>query len=163
MNFVYRADLLSTQRASHPVGTTIRISDFLKYIPVRRQTALRNTAKTLARIKKMVQSYSMPQPSKRLSFKVLKAKNESNNWVYAPVQNATLIDAALKTAGSSVTSCCMAKNWPLENEAVNNEKVLRKNLSGYKLIAILAKPDAGNIFPPIGTIVSDCSRFFETE
>ncbi|RJE26922.1 DNA mismatch repair protein [Aspergillus sclerotialis] len=135
-------EIISTQRASHPVGTTVRISDFLKYIPVRRQTALRNTAKTLARIKKMVQSYAMSQPSKRLSFKVLKAKNESNNWMYAPVQNATLIDAALKTVGSSITSCCMTKNWPLENGAMNSEQVSRKDLSGYKMIAILPKSDA---------------------
>ena len=142
------ADLFSTQRVSHPVGTTVRISDFLKYIPVRRQAALKNTAKTLTRVKKMVQSYAMSQPSKRLSFKILKAKNESNNWVYAPVQNATLIDASLKTVGSSVASCCMTKNWPLENKAINSEQVARENLSGYKLTTILPKPDAGNSLLP---------------
>ncbi|OOF90532.1 hypothetical protein ASPCADRAFT_211943, partial [Aspergillus carbonarius ITEM 5010] len=31
-------ELLSTQRASHPVGTSVRITDLFKHIPVRRQT-----------------------------------------------------------------------------------------------------------------------------
>jgi DNA mismatch repair ATPase MutL len=149
LDFVDRADRLpSTQRAPHPVGATVRISDFLKHIPVRRQTALKNTAKTLSRIKRMVQTYAMSQPSKRLSLKVLKAKNESNNWVYAPGQNATLMDAALKVAGNYAASCCVTKGWPSEGNIVNAEQAANEDASGYKLTALLPKPDSGNSFYP---------------
>lgn len=88
----------------------------------------------------------MSQPSKRLSLKVLKAKSESNNWVYAPGQNATLMDAALKVVGNHVASCCMAKVWPSEGDSVNGEQS-RRDASGYKLIALLSKADSGNFLP----------------
>lgn len=153
----------STQRAPHPVGTTVRINDFLKYIPVRRQTALRNTAKTLAKIKKMIQAYAMSQPSKRLSFKVLKAKNESSNWVYAPGQNATLMDAVLKVSGAGIASLCETRHWPPRNGAINSEQLAREDLSGYRLVALLPKADSGK--PSFLTRISltDFRRFLTTE
>lgn len=153
----------STQRAPHPVGTTVRISDFLKYIPVRRQTALKNASKNLARIKKMVQAYAMSQPSKRLSLKVLRAKTESNNWVYGPGPNATFMDAALKVAGAGIASSCTTKHWPSENDAINGEQLARKHLSGYKLTAVLPKDDAGNLILSTSAALSDFSRFLETQ
>ncbi|KAG2420227.1 hypothetical protein HFD88_005027 [Aspergillus terreus] len=105
--------VISIQRASHPVGTTVRVTDLFKHIPVRRQTTLKNTTKTLARVKRLIQEYAAAQPSKRLSLKVLKAKNENGNWMYAPKPNAGLLDAALKIAGADVASTCVLKHWPI--------------------------------------------------
>ncbi|KAJ5781207.1 DNA mismatch repair protein C-terminal [Penicillium paradoxum] len=102
-------ELTGTQRTSHPVGTTVRITDFLKHIPVRRQTALKGATRTLTRIKKLLQAYAIAQPSKRLSLKVLKAKNENSNWTYAPSSNPSLSDAALKVAGAETSSSCILK------------------------------------------------------
>ncbi|CAG7919388.1 unnamed protein product [Penicillium olsonii] len=51
----------------------------------------------------------MSQPSKRLSLKVLKAKNENNNWSYAPSADASLQDAALKVVGAETASSCVLK------------------------------------------------------
>lgn len=151
LEFTGKSDrCLSTQRVPHPVGTTVRISDFSKHIPVRRQTALKDAAKTLVKIKKLVQAYAMSQPSKRLSLKILKAKSENSNWVYAPGQNATLMDAALKVAGTHVASSCMTKEWPLEDGSINGEQLGRNNGSlGYKLIALLPKAGSGNFLPSI--------------
>lgn len=98
-----------TQRTSHPVGTTVRITDFLKHIPVRRQTTLKSAAKSLTRIKKLLQSYAISQPSKRLSLKVLKATNEKNNWSYAPSTNPSLPGATLEVAGKDIFSSCVLK------------------------------------------------------
>ncbi|KAL5001692.1 hypothetical protein BDV10DRAFT_148883 [Aspergillus recurvatus] len=109
-------ELISTERISHPVGTTVRISNLFQQIPVRRQTAIKNFKKTLLRIKKMMQAYAMARPSVRLSFKVLKAKNESGNWMYAPGKNATLMEAALKVAGTEVASNCILKDWPTPSD-----------------------------------------------
>ncbi|KGO46266.1 DNA mismatch repair protein, C-terminal [Penicillium expansum] len=113
-------ELTESQRTSHPVGTTVRITDFLKHIPVRRQTALKGATKNLTRIKKLLQAYAIAQPSKRLSLKVLKAKNENNNWTYAPSADASLSDAALKVAGTDVSASCIMKRLSSQNTAGNN-------------------------------------------
>ncbi|KAJ5306888.1 hypothetical protein PENANT_c003G06244 [Penicillium antarcticum] len=102
-------ELIITQRTSHPRGTTVRIENFLKHIPVRKQTALKAATRNLTRIKKLLQAYAIAQPSKKFSLKVLKAKNENSNWTYAPGTSASLQDAALKVAGTEVSSCCVLK------------------------------------------------------
>lgn len=129
----------SSSRTSHPVGTTVRITDFLKHIPVRKQTALKGAAKTLMKLKKLLQAYAFAQPSKRLSLKVLKAKTESNNWQYAPAADATLTDAALKIVGRDVASSCTFKE-------VSSPCLGDENMSGqgaYEVAALLPKEDIG--------------------
>ncbi|BCS02015.1 putative DNA mismatch repair protein [Aspergillus luchuensis] len=125
-------ELLSTQRASHPVGTSVRITDLFKHIPVRRQTTIKNAAKTLARIKKLVQAYAIAQPSKRLSLKVLRVKTETNNWMYGPGKDASLVDAALKVVGTEASSSCLVKAWPPENDSDRS----------FRILALLPKPDS---------------------
>lgn len=115
------------------MGTTVRITDILKHIPVRRQTALKSAGKTLSKIKKLLHAYAVCQPTKRLSLKVIKSKTESNNWMYIGSQSACLTDAALKVVGTDVVSNCTIKEWPLED-----------NSSDYKVVALLAKDNAGN-------------------
>ncbi|PYH38119.1 putative DNA mismatch repair protein [Aspergillus neoniger CBS 115656] len=123
-------ELLSTQRASHPVGTSVRITDLFKHIPVRRQTTIKNAAKTLVRIKKLVQAYAIAQPSKRLSLRVLRAKTETNNWIYAPGNNTSLVDAVLKVVGTEVSSSCLVKAWPPENDSDRS----------FRIVALLPRP-----------------------
>ncbi|KAJ5591944.1 uncharacterized protein N7459_002313 [Penicillium hispanicum] len=131
--------LSQSQRTSHPIGTTLRITDFLKHIPVRRQTALKGAAKNLAKIKKLLQAYAIAQPSKRLSLKVLKAKNENNNWMYAPTDDASLSDAAIKVVGREVSLCCTIKTLESQSNSIEGEDPGR---TGYKLLAFLPKADA---------------------
>jgi DNA mismatch repair ATPase MutL len=141
-----RADSSSTQLASHPVGTTVRVTDLFKHIPVRRQTVLKSTAKTMARIKRIIQSYAIAQPTIRLSLKVLKATSEKANWVYAPGRNATLMDAALKVAGTEVSSACVVKQWPCGNDSVEESE--SGNDSSFQLTALLVDPGLG-IYSPL--------------
>ncbi|PYI13438.1 hypothetical protein BO99DRAFT_396732 [Aspergillus violaceofuscus CBS 115571] len=130
-------ELISTQRAAHPVGTTVRIADLFKHIPVRRQTASKNAAKTLGRIKKLVQAYALAQPAKRLSLKVLRAKNESNNWMYAPGKDATLSDAVFKVVGKDVASNCLVTEWGDDSpDGAEKESGLH-----YQLTALLPDPE----------------------
>ncbi|KAJ5124945.1 DNA mismatch repair protein C-terminal [Penicillium bovifimosum] len=129
-------ELTGTSRTSHSVGTTVRITDFLKHIPVRRQTALKSATRTLTRIKKLIQAYAIAQPSKRLSVKVLKAKNENNNWSYAPSIDPSLSDAALKVAGTEVSSSCVLKRFYAQSEA----EASTENTT-YEAVAFLPKPE----------------------
>ncbi|KAH1546288.1 hypothetical protein KXX57_003817 [Aspergillus fumigatus] len=148
-------ELISTQRASHPVGTMVRVTDLFKSIPVRRQTVLKSTAKTVAKIKKIVQSYAIAQPTIRLSLKVLKAANEKANWVFAPGKNASLTDAALKVAGTEVVSACVTKPWPCANESGEESRVV--NGSSFQLMALLADP--GSDFSK----VNNAGQFFSVD
>lgn len=100
---------------------------------MRKQTALKSAGKTLSKIKILLQTYAVCQPTKRLSLKVIKANNESNNWMYSGSQSASLSDAALKIVGTDVISNCTIKEWPFEDDSAD-----------YKVVALLAKNDAGN-------------------
>ncbi|GFF38886.1 PMS1 protein homolog 1 [Aspergillus lentulus] len=138
MKYGRNGELVSTQRASHPVGTTVRVTDLFKNIPVRRQTVLKSTAKTIAKVKKIIQSYAIAQPTIRLSLKVLKAASEKANWVFAPGKDASLMDAALKVAGTEVASACATKQWACGNES--DEESRSGNDSSFRLMALLADP-----------------------
>ncbi|KAJ5731562.1 DNA mismatch repair protein C-terminal [Penicillium malachiteum] len=129
-------ELLQSTLISHPVGTTVRVVDFLKHIPVRKQVVLKSATKILTKVKKLLHSYAIAQPSKRLSLKVLKAKNENNNWVYAPASDATLSDAAVKVFGRDLSSSCIFKTMSSKSlEAQVDE-------GEYKLSCLLPKPDS---------------------
>ncbi|KAA8648438.1 putative DNA mismatch repair protein [Aspergillus tanneri] len=137
-----KGELISSERTSHPVGTTVRITDLFRYIPVRRQASLKNPAKTIAKIKRMIQSYAMCYPSKRLSLKILKARTDNNNWVYAPGQSATLMDAALKVAGTDVASNCIEKKWPPEESMDADQLRTEYTVSDYRLVSLLPGPNS---------------------
>lgn len=98
-------------RVSQPVGTTIRITDFMKNVPVRRQTALKSSTKSIAKIRRLLQAYAYARSSVRFSLKVLKAKNDKSNWIYAPANGDTVLDAAIKIGGSRLVDQCQWKVW----------------------------------------------------
>jgi DNA mismatch repair ATPase MutL len=127
------------------VGTTVKVSNLFRQIPVRRQTAVKNSKKTLLRIRKMIQAYAMARPSTRLSLKIIKAKNDSGNWMYAPGKESTLIDAALKVAGRDVASSCITKEWPGSHS--NNCESSRDVDPDIKLAALLPNLGSGTSLP----------------
>lgn len=115
------------ERASHPVGTTVKVTDFFNGLPVRRQTALKDATKCLGRIKRLLQAYALARPAVRFSLKVLKAKNDKGNWMYAPKPGAGIEDAALKVAGKDCASQCA---WSVVESG------------GFEIQAYLPRPDA---------------------
>ncbi|KAH8692119.1 putative DNA mismatch repair protein [Talaromyces proteolyticus] len=133
-----KGDLISSDKTSHPIGTTVCLVGFLKSIPVRRQTAVKNAAKTITKIKKLLQAYAIARPSTRISFKVLKSKNEKDNWTYAPSASSNLADAIRKAIGVEVASQCLTKSWPDQNYEAD----------AVRLVAVLPKSDAD--FPKVG-------------
>jgi len=106
----------SEKRMSHPVGTTITLTDFLKGIPVRRQTAAKEktAVAVLAKIKRLIQSYALARPHVRFSLKVSKAKNDKGNFTYAPkpaassrvALEAITVDAPIKLFGKKLADQC---------------------------------------------------------
>lgn len=125
----------SCSAASHPVGSTIRVKDFLKTIPVRRQTALKNATKNLSAIRKLLQGYAFARGTVRFSLKVLKGKNEKANWSYTPVDSADkLRDVAARIIGKDVAGCCQI----IANKCAGSEGGEK-----YSAVALLANIDSG--------------------
>ncbi|KAL2818082.1 hypothetical protein BJX63DRAFT_384536 [Aspergillus granulosus] len=129
-------ELLSTERVSHPVGTTVRISGLFKHIPVRRRTSIKDAKKTMMKIRKMVQAYAMARPTTKLSFRVIKAKTTSGDWMYAPGGGATFMEAAMQVVGTEVTSMCILVEWPRTTQG----EIEAQGSSCCHLAALLPKP-----------------------
>jgi DNA mismatch repair protein MutL len=122
-----QGEVIAQERASTAVGTTVKITDFIKSNPVRRQVALKHTDQTLKRIKHILQSFAFARPHVRFSLKVLKAKNDKCNWMYASKAGGNAEDAAFKIVGAACASQC---TWSVIEE------------DGFTLQAFLPKSDA---------------------
>ena len=98
----------STERDSHPVGTTVKATQFFETIPVRKQTAVKNSAKCLLRIRRLMQAYALARPAVRFRLHVLKAKNNKSDFMYAPKASSNVEDAVLKVIGKD---CALQCDW----------------------------------------------------
>lgn len=126
----------SSSSASHPVGTTIRVQEFLTNIPVRRQTALKETIKTLQAIKTLLFALAFARPDVRFSLKVLKGKNEKLNWTYAASRNDSLTEIAAKIVGKEVAAECKE----CKVSSIDADEQIE---DGYEIQALLVSADAG--------------------
>ena len=122
-----QGEVMAQERASTAIGTTVKITDFIKTNPVRRQVALKHTEQCLKRVKHVLQSFAFARPHVRFALKVLKGKNDKGNWMYAPKLGGNAEDAAFKIVGAACASQC---TW----------SVIEQN--GFSLQAFLPKPDA---------------------
>ncbi|EAT88071.2 hypothetical protein SNOG_04311 [Parastagonospora nodorum SN15] len=103
------------------------VTQFFEYIPVRRQTATKNAAKCLAKIRRLVQAYALARPAVRFRLHVLKAKNNKGDFIYAPKTNSNIEDAVLKVISKD---CALQCDWTaLESD-------------GFEVHAFLPKPTA---------------------
>lgn len=132
--------IYSRNAVSHPIGTTIRATQFLHYLPVRREATLKKAAEILLRIRRMLQLYALTRPLVRFSLRVPKAKNQKHNWTYVPKPDATLSTVALSILGNAAAAQCSTyssgEGLPPPNEA-----------GEFHIEAFLPKPDAGMTSP----------------
>jgi hypothetical protein len=170
----------SQQNASHAVGTTVRVSNFLQQLPVRKETAIKQAPRTLVRIRELLQAYAIARPAVRFSLKVLGSKSDKGSWIYAPrPNNATLADAALSVAGKDAAAQCFrysssssvsypsslphAKSTSGDGEAVeggegDEEAQGETEKGGFVIEAFLPKPKAGefSLHPPLSIFGRVC-------
>ena len=139
-----RGEVVKQDRASLPVGTTVKITDFIKAHPVRRQVALKAADKTLGKIKQTLKAYAFARPHVRLSLRVIKAKNDKGNWMYAPKAGGNAEDAAFKIVGSACATQC---TWSVIEEHC------------FALQCFLPRPDAEvSKYSNIGSFLSIDAR-----
>ena len=132
---MYHAPLSSSSQdsVSHPVGTTVRIIDFLKHMPVRKQVAQKTAAKTSSKIKDVLKAYALARPLVRLSLKVLKAKSDKENWMYAPKAGATVADAAMKIINQRAVAECAWHVWSTDLELKPNITAPASSVDGEEV------------------------------
>jgi hypothetical protein len=131
-----------TERDSHPVGTTVKVTNFFQSAPVRKQTALKNPAKCLTKIKSLIQAYALARPTIRFRLHVLRAKSNKNDFIYAPKATANVEDAVLKIMGKD---CALRCDWT----ALASD--------GFEMHAYLPKPTA------IGSKVANFGGFISID
>ncbi|KAJ8611825.1 hypothetical protein MRB53_037738 [Persea americana] len=122
-----QGEVVSSAKAASPMGTTVRLADFLKCHPVRRRVALKNTEACLQKIKLTLQRYAFTHPCVRLSFRVLRAKSERANITYAPGPDGDIRDTAIKIVGANCAIQCAST-------VVEH--------AGFRLCALLPSPEA---------------------
>ena len=153
---------LSEKRASHPVGTTVKVEKFLQYLPVRKQAVEKVSMKMLAKVRRILQAYALAQPHLRLSLKILKAKDRKGDWTYprSGALSASRLEASFNAAtdifGKKLTSQCELKfsSWSSNGEQIDEATSERLGPSivrdeVYTLEATMAKKDCGTDFPTV--------------
>lgn len=107
----------SQSSASHPVGTTVCVSNFLSKFPVRKQTSLKDAPKTISKIKDILQSYALARLHVRLTLKIL--KTGKGNWSFVPRPKDGIKEAVMQVAGKEVASQCMEKTSPCKDAGLS--------------------------------------------
>lgn len=108
--------------------------------------------KTLAKIKQTLQAYAIARPAIRLSLKVLKAKSDKSNWMYAPKIGASVPDAAMKVVDKTVAGQCQWISWDASVKSnlisdglaeVEDAEEDQMDKSSYRVEAFLPRINAG--------------------
>lgn len=145
-------------RKSHPIGTTVCVLKFLEKIPVRKQTALKVAAKTLGKIRELLQAYALARPAVRFSLKI--TKGTKGSWSFVPKPNGGIKEAVSQAIGRDVAAQCMEKSIAF-SESQSDESLPEEHrlLEDQFLVeAFLPTPDADLSKIKHGQFVSIDSR-----
>ncbi|KMP06989.1 DNA mismatch repair protein mutL [Coccidioides immitis RMSCC 2394] len=136
----FHSDFVSSKgMVAHPVGTSVRVSGFLKYLPVRRQMVLKSSSKIVSRIKKALQNYALSRPWVRLSLKISRQKR-GFAWIYAPKQSPSVADAISKIIGAEVAAHRLGQSLTHNDPNPENSD---EGKSTAQVHAVIPKLDAG--------------------
>ncbi|KAL9626098.1 MAG: hypothetical protein Q9164_007946, partial [Protoblastenia rupestris] len=133
------------ERSSHPMGTTVKVKDFLQLVPVRRQNALKVCSKTMLRLRTVLQDYALSRPSVRFALKILKAKVDKGNWSYVPKQNPTTLDAAAQIYSKSLLNHLIVVHWPKHQGTISKarDQIEEGSAHEHRIEAVLPSATCG--------------------
>ena len=146
------------------MGTTVRVVDFLKSVPVRRQITLKAPAKLLSKIKRLIQAYALTRPTIRFSLKVLKARNDKGNWMYAPkngaIPEAVLTNAAMQVVGKKAVEESKWTAWSSSSIGDQTRTAeVEADPSVYIIEALLPTPLCGQYASPLKIYLSTTFKY----
>lgn len=138
---------------SAPTGTTVLALNLFDNLPVRKQTALKESRKSLLNIKRLLETYALALPSLRLSLKVPGDSHQA--WSYSPLSSSTTREAVTQIFGRSLVDQCVEVTTSLR--ARNTEPHLVSTWG--TLSAFLPKSDAQlGVIKDKGSFISVDSR-----
>ncbi|KAI1475013.1 hypothetical protein F4774DRAFT_308373 [Daldinia eschscholtzii] len=111
--------VLKQQPTSAPVGTTVSITELFHQLPVREQVAIKNSAKTIDKIRELLRSYAMARPQLRYSLRVLQAPKQS--WTFSSKPGFTVKDAAIQLFGPEIATYCFEKILEINDSNGSND------------------------------------------
>lgn len=132
------------QKASVPVGTTVRVTELFGRLPVREQVAIKESTKTLDKILELLQTYGMARPNIKLTFRVL--QNPKKNWSYSPKRDAGIKEAVLQIAGKEIATRCLERiirvDEPRTELTISSDHQNSSNTDSYTFEAYIMDPEA---------------------
>lgn len=90
---------------SAPVGTTVQAINMFESLPVRQQHALKDSQKSISKMKDLLTSYVLARPQIKMSLKLFGTSQPLLS--YAPGQAATVRSAVAQLFGTELASSCI--------------------------------------------------------
>ncbi|CVK83225.1 related to DNA mismatch repair protein PMS2 [Fusarium mangiferae] len=141
------------QPVSAPVGTTVQALNLFQNLPARKQNAIKVSRKTLADIRRLLESYAIALPHIRLSFKV--PGSSIQPWVYTPCSAPSTREAITQVFSHTLTTQLVAVSSDSHAGGTSTELQSKK----LRIVASLPKPDSdANIIKGKGAFISVDSR-----
>ncbi|KAF7548447.1 hypothetical protein G7046_g8674 [Stylonectria norvegica] len=141
------------QPVSAPVGTTVQALKVFENLPVRKQNALKESRKTISKIKGLLHTYALAVPDVKLSFKVQDEPGQA--WSYSPPVSATTLEAILQVFGHALVSQCTR----VATQSHSSKPIMSQNLREVTLVGFLPKGDCDfKVVKDKGTFISVDSR-----
>lgn len=137
------------------MGTTVRVVDFAKFVPVRREYALKISSKTIKKIQMLVRDYCLARPHVRFMFKVVRSRDDVRfkagvmDWSYIPNDAAQLAGAANQAFSRDMTSQCYGIQYPdcssfcESSETMSTPRLDAESRTRIVMDSYLARRDAG--------------------
>lgn len=104
--------------ASGLVGTTVKVERLFEVVPVRKQQALKESRKCIARIPSLLRAYAMARPYLKLSIKV--PGEPKHSWDYTPSLTPSTRDAVMQIFGKDLAVGCEVVEARLSNVSDNS-------------------------------------------
>ncbi|KFA64122.1 hypothetical protein S40285_00879 [Stachybotrys chlorohalonatus IBT 40285] len=128
------------QPSSALVGTTVEATQLFEHVPVRKQTALKQSHKSLAKIKELVHCYALARPDLKLVFKVL--GEGKPRWSHAPTSPPKFREAAIQIVDASVASNYLKLYSSRDGRVLEHQEIQRQSSPvNLTLQALLPRPD----------------------
>ncbi|KAI1470078.1 uncharacterized protein F4812DRAFT_470067 [Daldinia caldariorum] len=116
--------ILKQQPASAPIGTTVSIAELFHQLPVREQVAIKNSSKTIDKIRELLRSYAMARPKLRYSLRVLQAPKQ--NWTFSSNPSFSVKEAAVQLFGPEITTYCFEKTLEISGLTDSNDASVKQ-------------------------------------
>ncbi|PHH53980.1 PMS1 -like protein 1 [Ceratocystis fimbriata CBS 114723] len=100
-----RGGVAETNSASGLVGTTVTVTQLFRNLPVRKQQFLKESPKTLIKIREIMLRLAIVKPFLKLILKV--PGNNKAGWSFSPTKAPSTKEVVLQALGRSLASSCI--------------------------------------------------------